>query len=867
MQIQTLFILLLCLLCSLKLKSQVIDSLPLNWPTVESLILSDNGKILCYEYSSVKGNSLVVRTTSGNKRKEFQNAWGAKFCSNDKYLVFSKAHDSIGILNCTNFTVTHYSNTKYFYGNNASPHIVYERDSSGPSLVIENLTTNKRKFLPAYSSNIMSESFHLLVSGDSGITIVNCNDYAKPQKIHSAIKNFKKSAFGPEFRYLALSTASTSDPFNHFIYYKRENSDSLREIFNSSTYFDSSSKFEIDDLQFSATGKNLYVRYSIESVPTCTRSKEGVKIWSSSDKHLLSEVEKSTEQPNRTQYLAVIDLENNLFIAVTDSTYNGSVYFPSQGSDSYCILRTKNNWSEESWDKTVRSTYYIISLTNGSKYNLVEDSLISNIQFSPSGQFVLYFNRDDFQYYSFDLSTFKKYKLENNFNRLLYNNEDDINGFITNYGIGCWSDDEERVYIYDKYDIWQFDIRNRVKPTNITLGYGLKNNTILRIINDGASKKISSVASLDSNLLLSAFSLTTKNDGFATLPKDLTGKVTLLSSGPNINFFPITTEEVMRGNMTKAKEKNVFAFKSMSYDKYPNYVLTNDFKKFKNITELVPHKRYNWYKTELHTYKIGDRTGEGVLYKPTDFDSTKRYPVIFCVYEKPSNYLNRFIFPSLSNGKLNIPFFVNRGYIVFEPNIYYSIGMPGKDALNSTMSAFNYLSKFNWIDTSRCGLQGISWGAFEINYILTQTKVFKAASVSAGVSNLISSYNSLRSGQGVSSQFHSESGQGRMGSFLWKDIYSYINNSPILFADKVSTPILIEHNKNDEAVPYSQGLEWFIALRRLKKSAWFVEYENEGHGLSNIDHQRDFTSRLLQFFDHYLKGNAAPDWMTCSLPL
>jgi dipeptidyl aminopeptidase/acylaminoacyl peptidase len=305
----------------------------------------------------------------------------------------------------------------------------------------------------------------------------------------------------------------------------------------------------------------------------------------------------------------------------------------------------------------------------------------------------------------------------------------------------------------------------------------------------------------------------------------------------------------------------------MGYDKYPNYVLTKDFKKFKNISELAPHKHYTWYNARLLKYKVNNRDAEGIIYTPSDFDSTKKYPVIFNIYEKLSNYLNRFIYPALSDGRLNVPYFVNKGYVVFEPNINYNMGSPGGDALSSILAGFNYISQFKWVDTAKCGIQGISWGGYEINYTLTKTNIFKAASVSAGVSDLVSSYNSLRAGQGVSAQFHAESGQGRMGISLWQDHEKYIENSPILFADKVTTPVLIEHNRGDEAVPYTQGLEWFLALRRLNKKAWLVEYEKEGHGINNVANRYDFTQKLTQFFDYYLKGKKMPEWMEHEIAL
>jgi hypothetical protein len=73
-------------------------------------------------------------------------------------------------------------------------------------------------------------------------------------------------------------------------------------------------------------------------------------------------------------------------------------------------------------------------------------------------------------------------------------------------------------------------------------------------------------------------------------------------------------------------------------------------------------------------------------------------------------------------------------------------------------------------------------------------------------------------------------------------------------------------NPNDQNVPWAQGVELFLALNRLGKKVWLLEYEGEGHTLENKKNQYDFSVRMSQFFDHYLKDKPAPKWMTEGIP-
>ncbi len=211
---------------------------------------------------------------------------------------------------------------------------------------------------------------------------------------------------------------------------------------------------------------------------------------------------------------------------------------------------------------------------------------------------------------------------------------------------------------------------------------------------------------------------------------------------------------------------------------------------------------------------------------------------------------------------------VSRGYLVFVPDIHYTVGKTGENVYNSVVSAARFLAKKPWVESSKMGIGGQSFGGYETNYLITHSNLFAAAASSAGITNLAANYGIVRGwvNQGASGQIDYESGQMRLGTTLWQNPDIYLKNSPLFNIDKVTTPVLIRHNINDPQVPCTESIELFNGLRRLKKKAWMLQYDNSGHGNHGIKDKVDLTIRITQFFDHYLKSMPPPRWMTQGIP-
>jgi dipeptidyl aminopeptidase/acylaminoacyl peptidase len=309
----------------------------------------------------------------------------------------------------------------------------------------------------------------------------------------------------------------------------------------------------------------------------------------------------------------------------------------------------------------------------------------------------------------------------------------------------------------------------------------------------------------------------------------------------------------------RAGEVNSWIVKRQTANDAPNYFFTKDFKSYLELSNLQPQTGYNWLTTQLVNWKQLDGTpSQGILYKPENFDPYKKYPVIFNYYEKLSHSLYEFPIPEFTESNINIPWFVSQGYLVFTPDIHYTIGKTGQSVYNTVVSAAQYLSKLPYVDGKKMAIQGHSFGGFETNYLVTHSHLFAAAAEVAGTSDFISSY-------GTGKQYIAEFGQGRMGATPWQRPDIYIDNTPIFKADEVTTPLLIMHNKADFVVLWAQGIEFFLALHRLEKKVWMLQYDNGNHAVSGKEAE-DYTIRVNQFFDYYLKGTPPPKWMTVGVP-
>ncbi|WP_298646662.1 prolyl oligopeptidase family serine peptidase [uncultured Proteiniphilum sp.] len=532
----------------------------------------------------------------------------------------------------------------------------------------------------------------------------------------------------------------------------------------------------------------------------------------------------------------------------------------------YCTVSDEGNsrfallWSDEpyqlesQWDISSKNNAWVWDFRTGQRQT-VATPLPGRPLISPQGNFMYWWDAAERQWFVYDNHGASVRNITGNIPVNFWDEKSDVPSNPGSYGIAAWGENDEYIFVNDAFDIWKIDPKGKKKPENITGHAGRNDSITFRYINTDPEKRFIEPKDV---LLLSAFNQTSKQAGYYTLTQK--GRNPLKKR---------TMEAFSFSSVTKAKDNDLFAFQKSNFHTSPDLYITHTlWQSTEKLTDINPQMRdYNWGTAELFSWT--SFTGvphQGIVYKPEDFDPARKYPVMIYFYEQHSDNLYNYFSPAPSRSTINIPFFVSRGYIVFTPDIHYTVGHPGMDAYNSVVAGAEALAKNSWVDKENMAIQGQSWGGYQVAYLVTKTDLFKAAGAGAPVSNMTSAYGGIRWESGRSRQFQYEQTQSRIGATMNDSLYLYIENSPVFYAENVHTPLLIMHNDKDGAVPWYQGIEYFMALRRLGKPVWMLQYNNEAHNLRERRNAKDLSIRLQQFFDHYLKGAPAPVWMTKGVP-
>ena len=616
---------------------------------------------------------------------------------------------------------------------------------------------------------------------------------------------------------------------------------------------------------FSPNGRLVY--FKLARTPVVDLKKDTdvitdkVDVWNYKDAYLQSQqqFEKAYganglyQTTFRTNFVTAITVANDKLVQVEDE----STKLVSAKGNRYVLVSNVTNevLNEGYWSKDQRKKYWLVSLLDGHSI----DMGMEKCEISPNERFVCWFNRGDKNWYTYEIATGTTRNISGGIKvPLTAGKAMELFGVNAPFGIAAWLADDKAMLIYDQFDLWQADPQGKRLPVNITNGYGSRNTVKFRVTDlaDGiplANEQVLLIGQNQNNMNTGFFKTKTGN------PADPeTGTI-----GP-WNFY----ESGIYGlhPPVKAKDAEVYLVKRMSASSAPNVFLTRDFKTYSQLSDVQPQRGYNWMTSELHHYKMDNgQTGAGILYKPENFDPAQKYPVIFHYYQARSAEVYNFQYPDFATKQFNISWYVSHGYLVFVPDIINDKpGYIGQTVVNSVGSAAKYLSGFSFVDASKMGIQGHSFGGYETNLLVAKTHIFAAAQSSAGISDLVSLYGDIISGR--SAIPFVEKGQPYIGVSLWERPDLYLENSPLFSLDKVTTPLLIYHSRTDGAVPFTQNLELFTALRRLQKPVWMLQYDDEGHVMTSADCALDFSIRQEQFFDHYLKGKPAPKWMTEGIP-
>jgi len=615
-------------------------------------------------------------------------------------------------------------------------------------------------------------------------------------------------------------------------------------------------------LQFSKDGGRLFFGIAAAPKPEPKDASEPVKvdIWNWRDPYLQPMQKAQADEDKKKTQMCVMHLspKGNRFVRlatddVPDITLSEDAKLAVGSSDlPYRQL--------VSWDRGYEDDY-IVNVEDGSRKKVLEKSpyeLTSRIfgpsgRLSPGGKYLVSFNDEDRNYYAYRVADGRTFNLTAKLDVPLVDETWDTPNEPMPYGLAGWTDADAAVLIYDRYDIWEI-APDGSKARMITNGLGRRDKIIFRYRSlDPEAKTIPA----KEPFLLSAVNDATKDTGFY--------RVNLAALGDPVK---IVMRSKQLAGLSKAKNADVFVHTEQRFDEFPDlWVSGTDLAAARKVSDGNPQQsEYNWGRAELIDYTNGDgKVLPAVLIKPEDFDPSKKYPLMVYIYETEAVRLNRYNPPSPGTN-INFTRYVSNGYVLLSPDIVYEVGYPGPSSLKCVIPAIEKVLGMGFIDPKRIGIQGHSWGGYEISYMITQTNIFAAVEAGASVVNMTSAYGGIRWGTGMSRAFQYEKTQSRIGAPLWGRALQFLENSPLFWVERVRTPYLTIHNDEDDAVPWYQGIEFFSALRRLGKEAYMFNFNGEKHGLRDRDNQKYWTVHLDEFFDHYLLGKPEPEWMSKGVP-
>jgi hypothetical protein len=613
---------------------------------------------------------------------------------------------------------------------------------------------------------------------------------------------------------------------------------------------------ENGNITFSDNGNRVYFGTASKPVkePEDTlldEEKYKLDLWSWDDELLQPTQKKQLEQEQKRNYMAVYHINKGIMNQLADTSIPNVRIFQKGNNDIALGTSDLKYRKSSSWDGNTDEDVYIINVETGLK-SLVLEKNRSRVYISPTCKYLIYWNIEEKAWFSKPVAGSAAKNITSSIKVPLFDELHDTPDDPPPHGIAGWLDDEKHVLVYDRFDIWSLDLNGIENPVNLTNNYGRINNIRFRYVKLDPEEEL---INRKDPLYLSAFNYANKESGFYTIkPGKANTPVKLIMDKVS---FP--------GNILKAKNAEMLLWQQGTFTNSPELYFSNmNFGNEKRISTTNPQqKKYNWGTAELVEWMSFDHQKlQGILYKPENFDPSKKYPMIVYFYERSSDGLYNYFPPAPSTSIINRTVAVSNGYLVFVPDIPYVIGYPGQSCYNSVVSGtYSLLDRFNFIDKDRLGLDGQSWGGYQIAYLVTQTDLFACAYAGAAVSDMISAYGGIRWGTGISRMFQYEKTQSRIGGTLWDKPLQFLENSPIFWVPKINTPLLLMHNDADDAVPWYQSIEFITALRRLDKPAWLLSYNDEAHNLTKRPNKKDISIRKMQFFDHYLKGAPMPYWM------
>jgi dienelactone hydrolase len=579
--------------------------------------------------------------------------------------------------------------------------------------------------------------------------------------------------------------------------------------------------------------------------------KVSVDIWSWHDADIATVQLKNKEKDLNEGVKVGLRLQKGEPYLITKN-FEEQVFWPQDLKHPFALLSDNGKYRfSRLYDYQHGTDLYILNLETNQRTLLAEQ--LKGQYYKPAdGNAVAWYNMEDSTWNTYNIKSRKTFSFRHPQQRSFADFYHDRPELAYHSGVVGFSQNDEWFLVYDFNDVFALNTNNGSVKC-LTNYQGFKQGLRYKLSNLYADDI---AINLNKTQLISAFDL-----------KDKTTFLGAFNSDNSIDIFEEETGKYSVVSVSKNGDKIVFSHQN--FNTYPDIfsmdLATGSTRKITNLNNQF--KAFKWgVARQISWQSLQGEPIEGMLFLPEGTHREKSLPLMVYFYERNSHTFHNFRTPAPSASIINISHFVSNGYAVFVPDIVYQIGFPGKSSYDCIIPGVQKVLENNLINPEKVAIQGQSWGGYQVAYLVTQTKMFAAAGAGAPVSNMTSAYGGIRWGSGLARAFQYEQGQSRIGASIWESPMRYLENSPLFYADQVKTPLLMMHNDNDGAVPWYQGIEYFVALKRNNAKVWMLNYNGEEHNLMQRKNRKDLSIRLSQFFDHYLKDEPMPIWMQEGIP-
>lgn len=825
--------------------------------------MSANGQWISYTMSYESGlDTLFIKNTKSMKTQAFPLGNNGDFLTSDWFVY--QTVEGVHLVNLTigkQETITNAS--QYMYAPMAKKLLLLLTEKENTLLIRELNGSNEERIKGVNEFTIDPTNQMVLYTtrrdNQNTVNILELSKKNQNTMLSSSLGSFTNLVWHEKGKALAFMQKSldTAKPNTTIFYYSLSN----KKLYSS--HGKKQQLFLGDSLLIPASSFKLKISDDMQSIFFTLQRKvksnehlksSDVQIWNGNAKWIYPMEKKKKDGI----YLGLWRPQEDDYQLITNDALPQVML---NGNQKYAIISNAQQYEPQFAYEGPRD-FYLVDLSTGKKEPFLKkhSGHSLNTIASPEGKYIAYFKDQDWWIY--DILKKTHTNITQNIKHPSFHNPRELPDEGQAYQNLGWTQHDKEIILCDQYDLWS------IKPDGTAtrrLTHGRETGIQFRLAGygtimlgnpnyDGWSLK---TINLDQGLLLES----NNKEGESGYYKwSLTSNEKLVSS-----------TNTRLDQLTESINSHTFVYREQSYNLSPRLVLqTHTDTSPKTIVESNPQQQqFYWGKAERIQYKNAKgKWLQAILYYPADYNNKKKYPMIVYIYEKlTQNLHNKYLYPSQFTGEdesFNITSFTTQGYFVLAPDISYEVGDVGVSAADCVVSATNKVIGQGLVIPDKIGLIGHSFGGYETDFIITQTKLFAAAAAGSAATNLTSFYLTIGA-SGRPDMWRFESHQWRMGKSLFEDKEGYDRNSPIVQAKNITTPLLSWTGDHDKQVNWNQSMEFYLALRRLEKKHIMLIYPKEKHTIMDAKNQKDLSIRVHQWFDYHLKDASPTQWIKTGL--